>query len=379
MERLEIEYFPVSDIQIYENNPRKNDKAVDIVIKSIKEYGWRVPIILGKGNTIIGGHTRLKAAIKMGLTEVPVVWADDLSEKQQKGLRIMDNKSVEYANWDIDLLKTELTDLKNAGFDLDLTGFSEVELSKFIDTNSEDNFEEPKEPKYKINKGDIYQLGNHRLMCGDCTIKDNVDKLMNGQKADMILTDPPYGNLIITNDKGEVGKSNLAKTTQYHKYKNEGDFSFEPIWNIIKDWKCQKVIWGGNYFANFLPITTSWIAWDKRAGEHSWFSDFELAWTNLGIPARLYSIVWQGMIRECESDKRVHPTQKPIELSKKILIEYNSGNNVLDLFGGSGSTLIACEQTNRKCYMMEIDEYYCSVIIERFEKLIGKQAIKLNN
>lgn len=190
---MEITNIPINEIIPYNKNPRKNDKAVDIVAKSIKEFGFKVPIILDKDNVIIAGHTRLKGAIKLGMTEVPVIWADDLTEEQVKAFRIMDNKTHEYADWDFKLLIEEFRDLKLKDINLELTGFSEAEINKILpDYVEELELPDVTNPKYKIEKGDIYQLGEHRLMCGDSTITEDVSKLMNGQMIDAIVTDPPY-------------------------------------------------------------------------------------------------------------------------------------------------------------------------------------------
>jgi len=186
--------------------------------------------------------------------------------------------------------------------------------------------------------------------------------LMDGKKADMVFTDPPYGNLKIM----DARKKNVANVGRYYEYAGHGDFDFKPCWEIIRNWECKKLIFGGNYFADYLPITTSWIVWDKRAGKHSYFSDCELAWTNLGITARVYSMVWQGMIREGESEGRVHPTQKPIKLCVKILSDFTEVNDTIaDFFLGSGTTLVACEQTGRIGFGMEISEKYVAVTLQR--------------
>ena len=374
--------IPIEQVKPYTKNPRKNDRAVELVAKSIKEFGFRNPIILDKNGEIIAGHTRLKAAEKLKLKEVPVIRAEDLTEEQVKAFRIMDNKSSEKAEWNMELLKEELIELQKEDFRLELTGFSFKELggileNEIVEDIVEVNAYERAKSKTKIKQGEIYQLGDHRLMCGDATEKEDVGTLMGKNKADLLLTDPPYGNLIITDKKGRVGKSNIAECQEYHKYKNEGDFDIEPLLKFVDEYCEKKVIFGGNYFAHLLPITTSWICWDKRAGDHSWFSDFELAWTNLGIPARLFKITWQGMIREGESGKRNHPTQKPIKLFAEIIRLSKTTGDILDLFGGSGSTLIACEQLNRKCFMLELDPVYCQVIIDRWQKLTRKTAKKI--
>ena len=191
---MEIINVNISEIVPYENNPRKNDKAVDIVAKSIKEFGFLVPIILDNKNIVVAGHTRLKAAYKLGLTEVPCIYAEGLNDKQIKAFRIMDNKSSEYASWDLEMLKTELQELKGLDLDLELTGFGEVELNKLLpDETKEEELPNPQVPKYIVTKGEIWQLGNHRLMCGDSTNEQMVTQLMNGQVVNQVLMDPPYG------------------------------------------------------------------------------------------------------------------------------------------------------------------------------------------
>jgi DNA modification methylase len=214
-----------------------------------------------------------------------------------------------------------------------------------------------------IKRGDVLTLGRHRVMCGDATSRDDVAKLMQDKRADLLLTDPPYGISVVKD--GHNGRAFAAKLTSFVDF--EGDNGFDI--KLILDLECydKMVIWGGNYFSDKLPISNSWLVWDKHVGERCWFSDFELAWSNLGCGARLIKLVWQGMIREGEHEKRVHPTQKPIELMYRILMDLApNANIVLDLFGGSGSTLLACEQANRTCYMMEIDPRYCQIIVDRW-------------
>lgn len=396
---MEIVNIAIDKLNPAEYNPRLDlqpgDKEYEDIKRSIVEFGLVEPLVINKGYVVVGGHQRLKVLRELNFTTIPCITVD-LDKQKEKMLNIALNKIA--GDWDRAKLKDILEELDTGEFDVSLTGFDEQEIedlmTEFHVKPEEDDFDVDKaveavgEPICK--RGDIWQLGKHFLMCGDATVEEDVEKLMDGEKVNLLLTDPPYGNLKITNKNGEVGGLSItkrkeywkygkvAKNKQYHKYANEGNFCFKPIWEYIKNWDCKKVIWGGNYFADILPITTSWICWDKRAGGTSWFSDFELAWTNLGMPARLISIMWQGMIREGESDKRVHPTQKPIELSCKIINMTDKCNNILDLFGGSGSTLIACEQLNRKCYMMEISELYCDVIIKRWENYTNKKVVKIS-
>jgi len=400
MEKIKIEYIPINEIIPYSKNPRKNEKTVDIVAKSIKEFGFKNPIILDKNNEIVAGHTRLKAAIKLGLTEVPIIWADDLTESQVKAYRIMDNKSMEYAEWDFELLKTELIELRDLNFDLDLTGLHEVELDKLIP----DNLEEPElpdvtKPKYNVKLGDIYQLGNHRLMCGDATNEQSVTQLMNNQRVILMVTDPPYGINYDANRRNETGvfegnrsigkvyNDNRADWTEaYILFK--GDIAY--IYHAgVKSGEVQssieragfhivsQIIWVKPHFAfsrNDYHGAHEPIYYAVRKGKnHNWQG------------SRKETTIWEiagmnpmGGSKDPADEKSGHSTQKPIECMKRP-IKNNSkeGDIVYDPFGGSGSTLIACEQTNRICYMMEIDPLYCSVIIERWEKFTGKTTVKL--
>lgn len=396
---MEIINVSIADIAPYENNPRKNDQAVEIVAKSIKEFGFLVPIILDDKNVIVAGHTRIKAAIKLGMTNVPVIYTEGLTEQQIKAFRIMDNKSQDYAEWDLELLKQEFYDLENSD-SFNFTGFSTQEITEIWDKDVEDNFDTEKaleEPKYQVKLGDIYQLGEHRLICGDATKKEDVDKLMNKEKADLLLTDPPYGIDIVKDNKkigfgdgrlgfkstqntGTIGGGGIVPVGKHRKIIGDNK-PFEP--KPLLEYGQNQIIWGGNYFATKLYDTSCWIIWDKR-GEipSNNFVDCEIAWTSFKKPTRLFTHKWSGLLREGnrkeEMIKRVHPTQKPVGLHSNILKDYSNENDlIMDLYGGSGSTLIACEQTNRKCYMMELDEKYCSVILERWEKLTGKQHNKL--
>ena len=217
-------------------------------------------------------------------------------------------------------------------------------------------------------------------MCGDSTDKATVEKLMNGVKADMVFTDPPYGIDIVKN--GKVGADNLAKCGEYSPViGDETTNTAEAMYNTCVSLGYKRfIIWGGNYFISFLPFSASWIVWDKRGDVSSNnFADGEMAWCSFETPIRIYKQLWMGMIREGEHDKRVHPTQKPVKLLGDILTDFTKDNDIiLDLFGGSGTTLIACEQLNRICYMMELDPKYCDVIIDRWEQFTGQKAVLLD-
>jgi DNA modification methylase len=379
---MQVIDVPINQINPAKYNPRTiTDKELAGLMESIKKFGFVEPLIVNKRtNTLCGGHQRLKAAEKLGHKTVPITHVD-LSEAEEKALNVALNSHTIQGKFDTEVLHALLDEIKVEMPELSVSlNMDDLAVDMKIDFNPDETKEgltdddavpEVKEdPKVKL--GEVWLLGEHRVMCGDSTNKEMVDVLMNGQKADMVLTDPPYGNLSFMGARKEVA----AKTVEYKEYANNEDFCFKPVWEIISEWPCPKVIWGGNYFANFLPITTSWIVWDKRAGEHSFFSDCELAWSSTGKTARVFSIKWQGMIREGESGKRVHPTQKPVALSEKIIKEEQGVKLVVDLFLGSGSSLVACEKIGARCYGMEMDTHYFGVIIKRWQDFTGQKAFR---
>ena len=365
----------------YVNNARTHsDEQIKQIQASIREFGFINPVLIDGNFNIIAGHGRVMAAKAEGMDKVPCLFIEHLTDAQKKAYIIADNKLAENAGWDMELLRVELEGLQALDFNMDLIGFDDIELDDLFSANDteviEDDYEVelPEEPKTKL--GDIYQLGRHRLMCGDSTDKATVEKLMNGVKADMVFTDPPYGIDIVKN--GKVGADNLAKCGEYSPViGDETTNTAEAMYNTCVSLGYKRfIIWGGNYFISFLPFSASWIVWDKRGDVSSNnFADGEMAWCSFETPIRIYKQLWMGMIREGEHDKRVHPTQKPVKLLGDILTDFTKDNDIiLDLFGGSGTTLIACEQLNRICYMMELDPKYCDVIIDRWEALTGEKA-----
>jgi DNA modification methylase len=391
---MKIIELTLDQLKPYEKNPRRNDHAVKYVAQSIKEFGFKVPIIIDKDNVIVAGHTRYKAAKKLGMKKVPCIIADDLTDEQIKAFRLADNKVTEIAEWDFDLLSDELKDILN--IDMGNLGFDLFEEEPEI---IEDDFEAqpPAEPKAKL--GDIYQLGEHRLMCGDSTKKEDVEKLMNGVKADMVFTDPPYGMNLDTDFSGmksKLGTQFGDRGLKGGKYEQGIVDAFNPkMIDLIMSLDVKETfLWGADYFAELLPNKNdgSWIVWDKRSNEDNpieyatqsdkmYGSCFELCWSKNRHKREIARVKWAGLFGvEKEFDKkRVHPTQKPIKLCEWFIKRYSDDNNsILDLFGGSGSTLIACEQLNRKCYMMELDPHYVDVIIQRWENFTGEKAVLLN-
>lgn len=402
---MEIVYKKVNDLIPYINNSRTHsEEQVNQIVASINEFGFTNPLLIDEKDNIIAGHGRLLASKKLKMEEVPCIVLSGLTEAQKKAYIIADNKMALNAGWDEELLKIELESLKELNFDLELTGFNVDELDDIFQVEEEqeiveDDFdiEPPEEPKAKL--GDIYQLGNHRLMCGDSTKIEDVEKLMNGNKADMVFTDPPYGMNLDTDFSGMKNKLDFAKEKGFtggKKYEQGIVDDFNPkMIDLIMSLDVKEIfLWGADYFAELLPNKNdgSWIVWDKRANgnddiEEDYSSDkmygscFELCWSKNRHKRDIARVKWAGVFgTEQEFDhKRYHPTQKPIKLCEWFIKRYSNDDNfILDLFGGSGPTLIACEQLNRKCYMMELDPKYVDVIIQRWENFTGKKAIKLN-
>lgn len=380
----------IEDIIPYENNPRKNDDAVDAVANSIKQFGFKVPIVIDQNNVIVCGHTRYKASKKLGLKTVPCVIADDLTEDQIKAFRLADNKTNELAEWDVDMLMQELSEIS---IDMSEFGFIDDAVDTDYSDVQEDGYEEKEIEEPKSQYGDIYQLGNHRLMCGDSTSIDDVEKLLGGNEIDLVLTDPPYGVDIVQGakvdgdkpfGKGTVGITNVCKANEYIPIKgDETTDTARDFYNLISQMSKVQIIFGGNYFTDFLYPSRCWIVWDKESPSDNYFADVELAWCSLDHNAKLYRWLWNGMCKKgdkkTEGLKRVHPTQKPVGMLGEILKDFSEENDIVfDGFGGSGSTLIACEQLNRKCYMIEYEPHYVDVIIDRWEQFTGQKAVKLN-
>lgn len=381
---MEIITRKLSEIKPYEKNPRKNDAAVEFVMNSIKEFGFKVPIVIDKDGVIVAGHTRYKASKKLKLTEVPCIIADDLTPEQIKAYRLADNRVAEKSEWDIDLLSGELDDILNidmAQFDFDLS--ENVEESEVV----EDDFdvELPEEPKAKL--GDIYQLGNHRLMCGDSTSITDIEKLMDGKKADMVFTDPPYGMNLDTDYSKMEGNGRKGKTYSKVIGDNE-DFKDDLIETVFNNFNyCNEIfLWGVDYYFDLIPNfkNGNLIVWDKTLqanGDAGYNSEFELLWTKNQHKKEVIHFNWFRYFGLSQQDikTREHPTQKPLQVITPFMEKYSNENNVIvDIYGGSGSTLIACEQLNRNCYMMELDPHYIDVIISRWEQFTGKQAVLLS-
>ena len=430
---MHVELRPISSIRPYDNNPRLNDAAVDAVAASIREFGFRQPIVVDEDGVIIVGHTRYKAALKLGMEAVPVHVAVGLSPAQAKAYRIADNQTATIATWDDDKLPLELAGLQEMGFDLNLTGFSADELLRLL--GSEGNAGQadpdavPEPPDEPVTQpGDLWLLGKHKLLCGDSGKAEDVDRLLDGAKIHMANCDAPYNVEVEprSNNAIAAGLSSFAGTTHHQQLDVErhpekrnptgkklrakdrplaNDFlSDEEFGRMLTAWfgNLSRVllpgrafyIWGGYAnVGNYPPVLKATglyfsqaIIWDKQhpvltrkdyMGAHEWcfYGWREGAGHQFFGPANA-SDLWA--IKKINPQSMVHLTEKPVELAARA-VEYSSrrGENVLDLFGGSGSTLIAAEQTGRKAYLMELDPLYCDVIVRRFEEFTGNKAERL--
>lgn len=399
--------FPVADLIPYARNSRThNEEQIAQIMASIKEFGFTNPILIGSDNVIIAGHGRLLAAQRLGLTEVPVICLPNLTETQRKALVIADNKIALNAGWDEEMLALEMAELSETDFDLDLLGFNPDELAEIQHLGEDqtqgntDDDEVPEAPIEPITKhGDIWILGKHKLLCGDTTMFDDVQKLMEGDVADMVFTDPPYnvnygstmkdsiryhagtlgGRKIMNDNLGDGfpqfltdSLSNLLMFCQGAAYVCMSSSELHTLYSAFiaagGKWSTF-IIWAKNTFTlgradyqrQYEPILYGWNA-DKP---HYWCGD------------RDQSDVWEYN-KPVKND--LHPTMKPVELVERaVLNSSKSGDIVLDGFGGSGSTLIACEKNNRKARLMELDPKFCDVIVKRWEEYTGRKAELLAN
>lgn len=387
---MEVKDIAIEKVIPYARNPRRNDAAVAAVAASIREFGFRQPIVVDEDLTVLVGHTRLKAAQSLGLTKVPVHIAKGLTESQRKAYRIADNKLNDLAVWDDEMLALELVDLQNASYDLKLTGFGEEELAALLNPPTEgltdpDDVPDVDTTEARTKRGDIWLLGKHRIMCGDSTVANDVTALMAGAKANAVVTDPPYGaNFDPTKDRrGKFGgKAASGKVVpSISRPKIIGDETNEiakTAWAFWEPLAPLHIWWGANYYADALPPSSCWLVWDKENGTNC-FADVELAWHNRPRAARLFKHMWNGMVKDSEKgERRLHGTQKPIALMAWCIDQLGDGVAVLaDPFLGSGSTLIAAETAGRTCYGMEISPQYVDVTVKRWEMFTGKTAFKL--
>jgi DNA modification methylase len=383
----------IDTITPYAKNTKLHpDEQIAKLASMIAEFGWDQPIVIDKDGIIIKGHGRRLAALRLNLKQVPVVVRTDLSKAQVMAARIADNRVAE-SGWDTSLLSMEFSELKDMEFDLDLLGFDADELDKILEPTQAgtDGLTDPDAIPEKVDTrckpGDIWILGNHRVMCGDSTNVQHVERLMAGEKADMVFTDPPYGidlDTDLSNIKAEL-KGWKGAGGKYSKVIGD-DEPYDPgfILGLFQDVP-EIFLWGADYYAERLIGKNDgcWFAWDKTTNEGggsvSWNlgSMFELCWSKSKHKREVVRKLWAGLYGTETQDvrSRIHPTQKPNELCQWFINKFSKdGQLVVDLFLGSGSTLIACEKTGRRCFGMEIDPHYCDVILKRWEDFTGKQA-----
>ena len=428
---MDIINLPISDIIPYQKNPRRNDKAVKPVMESIKQFGFKVPLVIDKDNVVVCGHTRLRAAKRLKLKEVPCIRADDLTDEQIKAFRLADNKTAEFATWDLELLNGELLEIKD--IDMGDFGFDMPEPEA-----EEDAFDVAAAAAAAAKNpttvpGTIYVLGEHRLMCGDSTSRSDVNRLLGGTMADMVFTDPPYNVAYQGGTKEKLTIKNDAMSEV--EFKNFLDAVFDNYFAVMKQgapfYVCyasrsaiefrqaivdsglllkQDLVWCKNTFTlgrqdyqwQHEPILYGW----KPGAKHRFFGSRKLSTVipenypvevgvdpeghqlihiNIGLKSiclradNVAAVDTDSVNSVIHVDKPTrngeHPTMKPIALCAKCIRNSSQqGDSVLDLFGGSGSTLIACEQINRRCYSMELDPVYCDVIVKRWEALTGRKA-----
>jgi DNA modification methylase len=346
------------------SNPRiiKDDKFKKLV-KSIQEFPQMLelrPIVVDSNMVVLGGNMRLKASIAAGLKEVDILIADQLTDEQKAEFIIKDN--VGFGEWDWDLLANEwdVDALTEWGLELPFDNTPVLEAE-------EDDYEMPSEIQTNIVLGDLIEIGQHRLLCGDSTDSDQVARLMDGEKADMIFTDPPYGMNAVT--KSGVLKERYGSDILGDNDTNAAKDSFNLIYSLYPD--ALHIWWGANYYSSCLPDSECWIVWDKNNGGSDQ-TDCELAWSNARSVVRQYT-------KASEKTNRVHPTQKPVELISWAFNKFcDNAKLISDFFLGSGATMVAAHQLNRKCYGMELDPKYCQVIVNRMQKLDPMLEIKIN-
>ena len=381
---MQIKTVSVEKLIPYVKNSRTHsDGQVAQIAASIKEFGWTNPILVDGESGVIAGHGRLLAARKLGQKEVPVIELKHMTESQKRAYVIADNQLAMNAGWDTTLLSLELADLKEQGFEMDVLGFDPKELDNLLEPEQVDGLtdedavpEAPVEPKTKL--GDIYQLGNHRLMCGDSTSIDAVEKLMDGQKADMVFTDPPYNiDYQGVKDKREKIKNDKMPDNEFVDFLTESLMGCEVMY-VCCSWHYAHLF--REAMIRLARQPKAMIVWDKvNPAQHldKYFKQHEIIfyYGDYGGQKTLRGDVWTLKRQK----NTVHPTMKPVELIE-IALQDNAGKKIVyDGFGGSGSTMIACEKLGRQARLMELDPKYCDVIVKRWEDFTGKKAVLLTD
>lgn len=406
MKDLNIQYVDTDSLIPYVNNARKHsDDQVSEIAASIKEFGFNNPVLIDKKKGIIAGHGRVMAAKKLGLDKVPTIELSHLSDAQRRAYILADNRLAEKAEWDFELVQVELEALKDEDLNIELTGFDLDDVLSNVDTESneaeEDEIPEP-QPEALTKKGDVWTLGDHRLMCGDSTSITDVEKLMDGEKADMVFTDPPYNVNYSEKNRflNAMDKGNRVQTDIENDNKLSDEIAKEELWYpafsnmfLNADEYCSIYVTmpqgGAHMMMMMMSISDAgwqvkheliWVKNNHVLGRTDYFYKHEPILFGWKEKHKFYGkgefdkSVWE-IDKPSKSD--LHPTMKPIRLITNALLNSSkSGDVVMDVFGGSGSTLIACEESKRKCRMIELDPHYCDVIIKRWQNLTGKDAVR---
>ena len=377
---MKVDKVKISEVKTNPKNPRliKDDKFKKLV-KSIQEFPQMLelrPIVVDENNIVLGGNMRLKACKEAGLKEVYIVKAENLTELQKDEFIVKDN--VGFGEWDWDMLANEWDTEKLDEWGLDLP--VDLRVQEVLEAE-EDDYELPNEINTDIVLGDLFEIGEHRLLCGDSTCSDTVAKLMNGEKADMVFTDPPYGMNLDTN-YADIYKNSIANVKNQDKIiGDDKEFNFLDFYALFEYVK-EQFWWGADYYQNQLPPNGGIFVWDKvcESMEGRIGNEFELCWSKQRHKKEIIHIKWAGFLGlQKEDGKRQHPTQKPIRLCESFISRFSKESNLLvDPFIGSGSTMLASHQLKRKCYGMELDPKYCQVIIDRMRKLDPSLVIKRN-
>jgi DNA modification methylase len=396
MPDLKVETWPINRLVEYARNPRKNDDVLDRMVAAIHEFGFRIPIVARSDGTVVDGHLRLKAARKLNLPQVPVALADELTEAQVKAFRLLANRSANWASWDDDLLRLELAELQGLDFDLALTGFDLPELNTLLAERADgltDPDDAPPLPETPVSQpGDVWLLGRHRLVCGDCTDPAAVDKALAGVKPHLLVSDPPYGveyDPVWRNQaaaKGQIGQT--KPSSAIGRVRNDNRADWREAWALFPG--DVAYVWCASMFNDTVIASLEACGFERRAqiiwakarftigrGHYHW--QHEPCWyvVRQGSKGhwsgdRCQTTLWQITHNKSETG---HSTQKPVECMKRP-IENNSspGQAVYEPFSGSGTTLVACEITSRVCHAIEIDGGYCDVAVQRWQAFAGKDA-----
>lgn len=387
-----IEMVNISKLKPHPKNPRIHpNSALERLTKSIKEYGWTNPILVSEDGFVLAGHVRLKAAEKVGLKEVPVIYLP-LSGAKAEAYMIADNKLQDMTDWDFPKLKDILEELDTGNLDIEVTGFDLKEIEDLMTQFHipeeglipDDEIPEKVELVCKI--GQLWQLGEHCLLCGDATKKEDVDRLIGGEKADMVFTDPPYGIDLDTDytsyKSPPKAQLHFVRGKAYPKLIGDA-VKFNPVFLLSYFEKVDEIfLWGADYYHHSLPEFGHFLVWDKSTDDADKMlgSSFEICWSKQPHKKEVARIFYRGAFGATADDgRRCHPTQKPVRLALWFFERWGKKSNIIvDLYGGSGSTLIACEKLGRRCFMMEIDQQYCDVIITRWQNFTGHKAELLN-